>query len=224
LNQHAVDNGHTDPDDSGQVQGGGAPIHTSMYGKGVGQVNTYVYGCNVDVQRLTKSDWIDHGLRTLRNEGANALKVGPMATKLNLSRGSFYWHFKDIADFRTQLLQTWQARTTDQVIAELEVRKGQSDRLRHLMRRGFGVNKLDRAVRSWATEDKDIAKVVAANDARRVAYIEGMLVAAGVPHGRALVRANFLYWAYLGQSFVMDPAHATIAPSDMDDISDLFAT
>jgi AcrR family transcriptional regulator len=178
----------------------------------------------MDVQRLTRSDWIDHGLRTLRNEGANALKVGPMAARLNLSRGSFYWHFKDIADFRSQLLQTWQARTTQQVIAELEVMKGQPDRLRHLMRRGFGVNKLDRAVRSWAAEDQEVAKAVAANDARRVAYIEGMLVAAGVPRARALARANFLYWAYLGQSFVMDPAHAAIAPPDMDDIADLFGS
>ena len=51
--------------------------------------------------RLTKSDWIDHGLRTLANDGPNALKVGPMATTLKVSRGSFYWHFRDIADFRS---------------------------------------------------------------------------------------------------------------------------
>jgi hypothetical protein len=43
--------------------------------------------------RLTKSDWIKHGLRTLAEEGAGALKVGPMATKLEVSRGSFYWHY-----------------------------------------------------------------------------------------------------------------------------------
>jgi AcrR family transcriptional regulator len=178
----------------------------------------------MDARRLTRSDWIDHGLRTLRNGGAGALKVAPMVADLNLSRGSFYWHFKDIADFRSQLLQTWQARTTRQVIAELEARKGQADRLRHLLMRGFGVNKLDRAVRSWAAEDADVAKVVAANDARRVAYVERLLVDAGVAPARARARAAFLYWAYLGQSFVMDSAHAAIAPHDMDDISDLFAS
>jgi len=31
-----------------------------------------------------------------------------MATKLKVSRGSFYWHFRDIADFRAQLLRRWQ--------------------------------------------------------------------------------------------------------------------
>ena len=175
-------------------------------------------------ERLGKPDWIDHGLRTLRNQGAGALMVGPMAARLKVSRGSFYWHFKDIAEFRGQLVQCWQARTTDQVIAELESMTGEPDRLRRLMRRGFGVNKLDRAIRAWATQDDDVAKAVAANDARRVAYIEGMLIAAGVDGDRAPGRARFLYWAYLGQSFVMDPRHASITLSAMDDLSDLFAS
>ena len=70
-------------------------------------------------ERLTKSDWIKHGLRTLAKHGANALKVGPMSTELKVSRGSFYWHFRDIADFRAQVLRSWQESTTDQVIQEI---------------------------------------------------------------------------------------------------------
>ena len=73
--------------------------------------------------RLTKSDWIDHGLRTLASDGANALKVGPMAATLKVSRGSFYWHFRDIADFRSQVLRSWQERMTDQVIQDIEPTK-----------------------------------------------------------------------------------------------------
>jgi AcrR family transcriptional regulator len=173
--------------------------------------------------RLTKSDWIGHGLRTLANDGASALKVGPMSTMLKVSRGSFYWHFRDIADFRSQILRSWQQRVTDQVIQELDAKKGEPDRLRHLMKRGFGGNrKLDRAVRSWATEDKDVAKVVASDDARRVAYIANLLVATGVESQKALGRATFLYWAYLGQAVVMDPRHSSIAALAMDDISGLF--
>lgn len=171
--------------------------------------------------RLTKSDWIEHGLRTLAAEGANALKVDPMSTKLKVSRGSFYWHFRDIADFRSQILRSWQERVTDHVIQELDAKKGEPDRLRHLMKLG-PPRRLDRAVRSWATEDKVVAKVVADDDARRVAYIANLMVAAGVESQRALSRATFLYWAYLGQAAVMDPCHSSIAGSAMDDISDLF--
>jgi AcrR family transcriptional regulator len=173
--------------------------------------------------RLTKSDWIDQGLRTLANDGANALKVGPMAAKLEVSRGSFYWHFRDIADFRTQVLQSWQERMTDQVIKDLESGKAEPDRLKHLMRRAFVEQpRLDRAIRAWAAEDEDVAKIVASVDARRVAYIAKLLVAAGVESRRAPPRAAFMYWAYLGQAIVMDPRHASIPASALDDISGLF--
>jgi AcrR family transcriptional regulator len=173
--------------------------------------------------RLTKSDWIDHGLRTLANDGPYALKVGPMSTTLKVSRGSFYWHFQDIADFRSQILQSWQERMTDQVIRDLEAAKADPDRLKHLMRRAFVTKpSLDRAIRSWAADDKDVARVVASVDASRVAYIAKLLVAAGVESRRALPRAAFMYWAYLGQAIVMDPRHASIPASALDDISDLF--
>ena len=186
------------------------------------EVNTPVYGATMN-DRLTKDDWITHGLRTLANDGANALKVGPMATKLKVSRGSFYWHFRDIADFRSQILRSWQERSTDQVIRELEAAKAEPDRLKHLMRRAFAAKRnLDRAIRSWAAEDEGVAKIVASVDARRVAYIAKMLVAADVESKQALHRAAFIYWAYLGQAIVMDPRHSSIAESAIDDIGDLF--
>jgi len=173
--------------------------------------------------RLTKADWIRRGLRTLASEGAGALKVGPMATKLKVSRGSFYWHFRDIADFRAQLLGGWQARTTERVIQDLEER-AEPDRLKHLLQRGFGGGRrsLDRAIRSWAAEDAEVAAAVAAVDARRVDYIAGLLTAAGVETQKALARATFLYWAYLGQAVVMDRRHASIDAKALVDIAALF--
>jgi AcrR family transcriptional regulator len=128
--------------------------------------------------RLTKSDWIEHGLRTLASDGANALKVGPMATKLKVSRGSFYWHFQDIGDFRSQVLRCWQERTTEQVIRDLETARAEPDRLKHLMRRAFVAKRgLERAIRSWATEDKNVAAIVAAVDP------QGLLHRKNASHG-----------------------------------------
>jgi AcrR family transcriptional regulator len=174
-------------------------------------------------ERLTKIDWIRHGLRTLARDGANALKVGPMSTALNVSRGSFYWHFRDIADFRSQLLRSWQECSTDQVIQELEAQKTEPGRLGHLLKRALTTRRgLDRAIRSWAAEDQDVAKVVATVDDRRVSYIARMLAASGVESRQAHPRAAFMYWAYLGQTMVMDPRHSSISPAAIDDISDLF--
>jgi len=172
--------------------------------------------------RLTKTDWIDHGLRTLASDGPSALKVGPMSATLKVSRGSFYWHFRDIADFRSEILRSWQDRMTDQIIQEV-AGKAEPDRLKHLLRRGFAEKpRLDRAIRSWAAEDEDVARIVASVDASRVAYIEKLLLAAGVDSRWARPRAAFMYWAYLGQAIVMDPRLSSITAAALDDISDLF--
>lgn len=185
------------------------------------RVNTPVYGRGM-TERLSKADWIAHGLRTLTSDGVAGLKVGSMATGLQVSRGSFYWHFEDIADFRSQLLKSWQERTTDQVIRELETEAG-PERLKQLLTRAFDARPtVDRAIRSWAAEDEDVAAIVASVDARRIAYIADLIVAAGVERQRAQRRATFLYWAWLGQTLVMDARHASLADVEMNDICELF--
>ena len=173
--------------------------------------------------RLTPSDWVTHGLRTLANDGHNGLKVGAMAETLNVSRGSFYWHFQDIADFRARLLQAWREHTTDRVIQRLEAKEVGPDRLKWLMKRAFSAAPaLDRAIRGWAANDSAVAAMVASVDAGRIAYIAGLLAASGVERRRALQRATFIYWAYLGQATNADSGHASMPHSALDDISRLF--
>ena len=146
-----------------------------------------------------------------------------MAAALGVSRGSFYWHFKDFADFRGQVLHSWRDRTVDQVIQEFDRDPAEPDRLRRLIKRAFfGKRGLDRAIRMWAADEPEVAAMVAAVDARRVAYMAELLIAAGVDVRQAHPRAAFIYWAYLGQTIVMDPASAAIDEAAMEVIADLF--
>ena len=173
--------------------------------------------------RLTRSAWLDHGLRILARQGAAALKVGALAAGLNVSRGSFYWHFRDISDFRLQLLHRWQERTTDQVIEGIDTSIGGAARLTHLMKLAFNEDRsLDRSIRAMGSTDPEIGRMVASVDARRIAYMADLLIDSGVDAQRALPRAEFLYWAYIGQSAVMDPRHSAITERDIDDLSGLF--
>lgn len=185
-------------------------------------VNTLVYGDSMDA-RLTRQDWINSGLRTLATDGAGGLKVGAMAAALGVSRGSFYWHFKDFADFRAMLLASWRERTVDQVIREFEDDDAGPGRLQRVVKRAFfGKRGLDRAIRMWAADEPDVAATVAAVDASRVGYMAKLLIDAGVEPKQAQPRAAFIYWAYLGQAIVMDPASAAIDEAAMEQIADLF--
>jgi AcrR family transcriptional regulator len=191
--------------------------------RAVGSVNTPVYGPDMS-DRLTKSDWLAHGLRTLARDGPVALRVEPMAKKLKVSRGSFYWHFRDLKDFHAQLLRSWQERSTDQVIADVDAHAAPRDRLRYLMQGAFsGRRNLDDAVRSWAAADKAVAKVVAATDRKRTAHLEKMLIESGVEPKLAPHRAAFLYWAYVGYPLVPGGVAGGISDGASDGISDLAA-
>lgn len=173
--------------------------------------------------RLSREQWIAHGLRTLARQGAAALKTGMLAEGLQVSRGSFYWHFESIADFRAQLLATWQERATDGVIREIDSSIVGPARLTYLMKMAFNEDRsLDRAFRSWAASDADAARVVATVDAERVAYIAKLLQESGVDARTSVPRAEFIYWAYIGQSSVMNSAHGTITEADLGDLSGLF--
>ncbi len=188
-----------------------------------------IHLCMVEVaetskDRLTREQWIAHGLRTLARQGAAALKTGMLAEGLQVSRGSFYWHFESIADFRAQLLATWQERATDGVIREIDSSIVGPARLTHLMKLAFNEDRsLDHAFRSWAASDADAAKVVATVDAGRVAYIAKLLRESGVDARASMPRAEFIYWAYIGQSSMMNSAHGTITEADLGDLSGLFS-
>src|SRR5262249_16756483 len=130
--------------------------------------------------RLAKSDWLRHGLKGLAREGPGARRGVPLASALGVSRGSFYWHFRDIADFRAQLLAAWRQTSTEEVIEELDTRQGEPGLLRQFAVLAFrGRRTLDRAVRTWAAQDPAVARAVAAVDTRRVSRVAKLLGDAG---------------------------------------------
>jgi AcrR family transcriptional regulator len=227
LCQDAVNDRAAAADHSSDHQSDVVPVHhhTPLYGlipRPAWLVNTLVYGRSMS-DRLTKSEWLRQGLRTLASDGPGALKVGRMSEKLSVSRGSFYWHFRDIEDFRSQLLQRWQEISTDQVITELDSRPGDPGRLKKLMHRAFSTQRnLDQAIRSWSAHDQNVARIVAAVDVRRIGRVARLLVEAGLDSERAAHRAAFLYWAFLGQPAVMDRRHASLPARALTDIISLF--
>ena len=53
-------------------------------------------------------------------------------------------------------------------------------------------------MRAWADENADAARALSDVDRRRSAYIERMLLDAGIAPPLAATRAQLLYWGYLG--------------------------
>jgi AcrR family transcriptional regulator len=162
-------------------------------------VNTVLYGRDIMSDPLSAQDWLDQGLKALATNGVGALKAEPLAKAMGISRGSFYWHFADIAAYRTAILAYWREVSAERVIAGLEAAAAHENPLLLLLRRTFSSRlALEKAVRSWATHDPEARGAVQAIDRRRIDYIEQQLRTAGLGAGVAQARAQILYWAFVG--------------------------
>ncbi|MFY9642964.1 MAG: TetR/AcrR family transcriptional regulator [Rhodomicrobium sp.] len=174
--------------------------------------------------RLNRLDWLDHGLRTLASTGTNALKAEPLARSLKVSRGSFYWHFRDIEQFHIELLARWRQRTTADIIARLELESGPGERLGLLMRLAMSADdRLERNIRAWATENPAASAAVASVDSTRIEYLCRLLKSAGVSDKQASARALFIYWAYVGR-IMSASEHRTLAEEESDRLAALLQT
>jgi AcrR family transcriptional regulator len=166
--------------------------------------------------KLSKEDWLKHGMKVLAEEGFGALKADLMAKSLQVSRGSFYWHFKDLHAFHAALLEDWHTRATQQVIDWLEQTAEGSQRLNLLVQSAWKVsNRLERAMRAWATHSAEIATRLEAIDAQRIDYIAGLLESAGLNPNQARARAFFIASAYLGRIILGDGAFGVVPEKEL---------
>jgi AcrR family transcriptional regulator len=130
--------------------------------------------------RTPRSTWIDAGLRALAAGGPDAVRIDALARTLGVTRGGFYWHFADRRALLDELLDTWERRSTDEVI-ELVEREG-GDAEAKAFRAGaltFGdpLLPIDLAVRDWARRDPSVAERLRRVDNRRIAYLRSQLAA-----------------------------------------------
>ena len=156
--------------------------------------------------QLSARDWLDQGLKTLATRGFGALKAEPLAKAMGVSRGSFYWHFADIGAFHAAVLKAWREVAAEAIIAHVEAASAYADPLIVLLRRVYSEKlALERAVRSWASFDAAAKAAVQAIDRRRLDYVEGLIHARGVAADHARMRAQILYWAFLGYALSDKP-------------------
>lgn len=151
--------------------------------------------------KLDRDAWIAAGLAMLADGGVDAVRVERLAAVLKVTKGSFYWHFRDRAALLSALVEAWQAEATGDIIAWVEARGGNAAaRLTSLM--SFVVRsdgRLDMAVRDWSGRDPAVLEAQVAVDARRLAYVQALFRELGFGEAEAGARARFAYQALIGQ-------------------------
>jgi AcrR family transcriptional regulator len=146
-------------------------------------------------------DWLQAGYTILAEEGIQALKIDRLCAQLGVTKGSFYWHFTDMAAYRAALIESWADKRGEEHRVYREIAdKPPAERLSILI--GDLVTprhwKLERTMREWARTDPTMAASVEAADRRVLATVRQVFLDLGFPPEEAELRAHTTFAAGIG--------------------------
>ena len=124
--------------------------------------------------RLSRDAWLRRALDVLRSEGIQGVRVERLARDLDVTKGSFYWHFNNGDDLRRSILDFWTRQYNDVIIENREFLESEPAEglLAAIMRvRENGLDKHELAMRAWADHDSIADKVVRVVHDRRKRFV-----------------------------------------------------
>jgi AcrR family transcriptional regulator len=153
-------------------------------------------------------------LTAVAEGGLDAIAVEPLAKRLGVSKGSFYWHFKNRDALVAATAKHWEQSLTAQVDHRIEPIADPRERLTLLLRGAFGrradAGRIEAAFVS-GREHASVAPAVRRVTKRRVAYLSDAFRQLGFNEHDARHRATVASGAYVGL-FVMRHTNPAAVP------------
>ncbi len=158
--------------------------------------------------QLDRKEWIEAAIEMLADQGVEGVRVEVLAKNFGVTKGSFYWHFKDRQDLFNAVLQTWKDGRIRDINKQTSGAGGRErEQLRHVIdvysanrnRKGIWI---ELAVREWARRDPQAARIVEEVDTWRLECTRKLFVASGLSDDDAKSRSLLLYAYVFGQSLM----------------------
>ena len=153
--------------------------------------------------RGSQEVWLQAAYEALLDTGVESVKILPLGKKLNLSRTSFYWFFKDREELLAALLTRWREKNTGNLVKQCEA---YAESVVEAMFNVFDCwidaelfdPRFEFAVRSWALQSEDISKEIEVADRTRLSALQHMFMRFGHTELDADVRARTTYLVQIG--------------------------
>jgi AcrR family transcriptional regulator len=164
-------------------------------------------------------DWMRTAFKSLTHHGVASIKAEVLAQQLKTTKGSFYWHFKDVPTFKAQMLALWEAEATKAImVAVTEAAPKGPARLAALAamvsqlnaENEYGGLRAEPAIREWSRVDALALTAMQRVDAARIAFVKKLFVESGFAAADARLRAELFYGGFLGLQ-----AMAAVKPIDI---------
>ena len=150
--------------------------------------------------RLSADDWAREALEQIAETGVASVAVEPLARRLGVTKGSFYWHFPSRDALLQAALERWETMEQELVFGSLEKVTDPRERLRalfqlvaHEVKSHIIFSELLKALDHAA-----VSPVIGRVSARRLDYLTASFRQAGLSRTAAKHRARLAYAAYVG--------------------------
>lgn len=151
---------------------------------------------------LERQDWIRAAYTVFTHEGVERVRVLTLAEQLGITRGSFYWHFKNRDELLQALIEVWQQKNTGELLAACASSDDFTDRMLAIADCWTNENlfdpALDTAMRNWGNHDPPIGQLVHEEDEKRLRAFQRMFEQHGCTHTEAMIRARVFYFTQVG--------------------------
>ena len=156
--------------------------------------------------RLSRDDWLNAAFTAVVEGGFDNLRVLIIAKALQVTRGSFYWHFSDHAELQVQLLERWRSQQVA-VEAQLQahVLSDPTQDLEHVLDEALALDgpklenvRFELALRGLGRRDAQVAKLLVEVDAIRMRLFEAKFLRLTGDQKKASELAALFYLTVVG--------------------------
>ena len=147
---------------------------------------------------LTREDWLVAAVGALRQHGIEGVRIDVLARELGVSRGSFYWHFRDRSALLECIMQRWEEETEWLITGASEGSSPRERAYRFFELAIVSPYPPDREIFAWARRDDAIARRVGLVEEKRMAFFTRVLEDEGVASAFAARLGEVLYLSTLG--------------------------
>jgi AcrR family transcriptional regulator len=153
--------------------------------------------------RGSLESWLNAAYETLKESGVDAVRVLPLAKKLNLARTSFYWYFEDREALLAALIEQWKRKNTSNLVSHSQAYAASiSEAILNVFDCWLNSELFDSqfefAMRSWALQSEQVAAEIVEADALRMEALKQMFDRFGFSEDAAATRARSIYLAQIG--------------------------
>jgi len=141
---------------------------------------------------ISRDDWIDAAWNILGEAGVEGIRIEQLARKLEVTKGSFYWHFKNRQGLVDAMIERWLGMREEDRPGYSTDSEDPGERLWKVIERGItrGTRGQAAALRLWAQRNPEVEEKIVLADSVRRQFLIDQFKALGHDGAAAEIRAE----------------------------------